>query len=189
MHTALALLCFVVVMYWLIYPYPTGLLHWHWDNLTIAPVPAKQPWWIWVNASYEFIMNDHITKTKQSTTKPCANFLGYTVLLTFRSQLSSMSMWFCRTLLCIRLLSLRSLKCSHCPNIAVLSFFCCRSFSLSRRSRALCCNHSCQFTLSRVCIWLAPLHCFERCGAQPATCWLSSPILELYNSHGGMRYW
>ena len=79
MHTALALLCFVVVMYWLIYPYPSGLLHWHCGNLTIAPMPAKQPWWIWVNASCEFIMNDYITTTKQSTTKPCANFLGYTV--------------------------------------------------------------------------------------------------------------
>ena len=66
-------------MYWLIYPYPTGLLHWHCGNLTITPVPAKQPWWIWVNASCEFIMNDYITTTKQSTTKPCANFLGYTV--------------------------------------------------------------------------------------------------------------
>ena len=66
-------------MYWLIYPYLSGLLHWHCGNLTIAPVPAKQPWWIWVNASCEFIMNDYITTTKQSTTKPCANFSGYTV--------------------------------------------------------------------------------------------------------------
>ena len=48
-------------------------------NLTIAPVPAKQPWWIWINTSCEFIMNDCITTTKQSTTKPCAYFLGYTV--------------------------------------------------------------------------------------------------------------
>ena len=47
--------------------------------LTIAPVPAKQPWWIWINTSCEFIMNDCITTTKQSTTKPCAYFLGYTV--------------------------------------------------------------------------------------------------------------
>ena len=29
--------------------------------------------------SCEFIMNDFITTTKQSTTKPCAYFLGYTV--------------------------------------------------------------------------------------------------------------
>ena len=79
MHTVFALLCFVVVVHWLIFPYPSGLLHWHCGNLTIAPVPAKQPWWIWINTSCEFIMNDCITTTKQSTTKPCAYFLGYTV--------------------------------------------------------------------------------------------------------------
>ena len=78
-HTVFALLCFVVVIHWLIFPYPSGLLHWHCGNLTIAPVPAKQPWWIWINTSFEFIMNDYITTTKQSTTKPCAYFLGYTV--------------------------------------------------------------------------------------------------------------
>ena len=79
MLTVFALLCFVVVIYWLLFPYPSGLLHWHCGNLTIAPVPAKQPWWIWINTSCEFIMNDYITTTKQSTTKPCAYFLGYTV--------------------------------------------------------------------------------------------------------------
>ena len=78
-HTGFALLCFVVVIHWLIFPYPSGLLHWHCGNLTIAPVPAKQPWWIWINTSCEFIMNDCITTTKQSTTKPCAYLLGYTV--------------------------------------------------------------------------------------------------------------
>ena len=84
MHTVFALLCFVVVIHWLIFPYPSGLLHWHCGNLTIAPVPAKQPWWIWIKTSCEFIMNDCITTTKQSTTKPCAYFLGYTVLIFFR---------------------------------------------------------------------------------------------------------
>ena len=79
MHTVFALLCFVGVIHWLIFPYPSGLLHWHCGNLTIAPVPAKQPWWIWINTSCEFIMNDCITTTKQSTTKACAYFLGYTV--------------------------------------------------------------------------------------------------------------
>ena len=79
MHTVFALLCFVVVIHWLIFTYPSGLLHWHCGNLTIAPVPAKQLWWIWINNSCEFIMNDCITTTKQSTTKPCAYFLGYTV--------------------------------------------------------------------------------------------------------------
>ena len=80
MHTVFDLLCFVVVIHWLIFPYPSGLLHWHCGNLTIAPVPAKQPWWIWINTSCKFIMNDCITTTKQSITKPCAYFLGYTVL-------------------------------------------------------------------------------------------------------------
>ena len=80
MHTVFALLCFVVVIHWLIFPYPSGLLHWHCGNLTIAPVPAKQPWWIWINTSCEFIMNDCITTTKQSTTNPCAYFLGYNVI-------------------------------------------------------------------------------------------------------------
>ena len=79
MHTVFALLCFVVVIHWPIFPYPPGLLHWHCGNLTIAPVPAKQPWWIWINTSCEFIKNDCITTTKQSTAKPCAYFLGYTV--------------------------------------------------------------------------------------------------------------
>ena len=79
MHTVFALLCFVVVIHWLIFPYPSGLLHWHCGNLTIAPVPAKQPWWIWINTSCESIMNDCITTTKQSTTKTCAYFYGYTV--------------------------------------------------------------------------------------------------------------
>ena len=79
MHTVFALLCSVVVIHWLIFPYSSGLLHWHWGNRTIAPVPAKQPWWIWINTSCELIMNDCITTTKQSTTKPCAYLLGYTV--------------------------------------------------------------------------------------------------------------
>ena len=83
MHTVCALLCFVVVIHWLIFPYPSGLLHWYCGNLMIAPVPAKEPWWIWINTSCEFIINDCITTTKQSTTKPCAYFLGYTVCVLY----------------------------------------------------------------------------------------------------------
>ena len=79
MHTVFALLCFVVVIHWLIFPYPSGLLHWHCGNLTIAQVPAKQPWWIWIMTSCEFIMNDCITTTKQSTTKPCA-YISWDIL-------------------------------------------------------------------------------------------------------------
>ena len=74
MHTVFALLCFVVVIHWLIFPYPSGLLHWHCGNLTIAPVPAKQPWWIWINTSCEFIMNDCTTKAKHN--KTVCIFLG-----------------------------------------------------------------------------------------------------------------
>ena len=74
------------------FPYPSGLLHWHCGNLTIAPVPAKQPWWIWINTSCESIMNDCITTTKQSTTKPCAYFLGYTVYSLFHN---SHNIWNC----------------------------------------------------------------------------------------------
>ena len=75
------LLCCALLWFYIDWfsPYPSGLLHWHCGNLTIAPVPAKQPWWIWINTSCEFIMNDCITTTKQSTTKPCAYLLGYTV--------------------------------------------------------------------------------------------------------------
>ena len=96
MHTVFALLCFVVVIHWLIFPYPSGLLHWHCGNLTIALVPAKQPLWIWINTPCEFIMNDCITTTNQSTTKPCAYFLGYTVCerFAFGSGLSPISYMF-----------------------------------------------------------------------------------------------
>ena len=80
MCTRFLLCCALLWLYidWF-FPYPSGLLHWHCGNLTIAPVPAKQPWWIWINTSCEFIMNDCITTTKQNTTKPRAYFLGYTV--------------------------------------------------------------------------------------------------------------
>ena len=80
MHTVFALLCFVVVIHWLIFPYPPGLLHWHCGNLTIAPVPVKQPWWIWINTSCEFIMNDCITttnKAQQNRVHISWDFLGY----------------------------------------------------------------------------------------------------------------
>ena len=98
MHTVFALLCFVVVIHWLIFPYPSGLLHWHCGNLTIAPVPAKQPWWIWISTSCEISMNDYITTTKQSTTKPCAYFLGYTVIKMANSSMSLqplLKLWHC----------------------------------------------------------------------------------------------
>ena len=105
MHTVFALLCFVVVIHWLVFPYPSGLLHWHCGNLTIAPVPAKPPWWIWINTSCEFIMNDCVTTTKQSTTTPCAYFLGYTVYCLCLAEIKGLWNLFC----CILLLNLLSL--------------------------------------------------------------------------------
>ena len=78
MHTVFALLCFVVVIHWLIFPYPSGLLHWHCGNLTIAPVPAKQPWWIWINTSREFIMHNH---SKAKHNKSVCIFLGIYCML------------------------------------------------------------------------------------------------------------
>ena len=104
MHTVFALLCFVVVIHWLLFPYPSGLLHWHCGNLTIAPVPAKQPWWIWIKTSCKFIINDCITITKQSTTKPCAYFLGYTV-----HRLA----YIVRRGVAIRMVNVRHMKGSH----------------------------------------------------------------------------
>ena len=43
MHTVSAWLCLVA--------YSSRLLHWHWGNLMVAPVPGEQPWRIWVNVS------------------------------------------------------------------------------------------------------------------------------------------
>ena len=121
MHTVFALLCFVVVIHWLIFPYPSGLLHWHCGNLTIAPVPAKQPWWIWINTSCEFIMNDCITTTKQSTTKPCAYFLGYTVCYVYATSDSAKQGASASTATVLTLFSLNdpvlALQCCTCHGL------------------------------------------------------------------------
>ena len=74
-----------------IYPYPSGSLHWHWGNHMIAPVSVKQPWRIWVNASYEATRTDNIGTTKQSTTKPCTYCMEYTAHF-FGSELSILLM-------------------------------------------------------------------------------------------------
>ena len=55
-------------------PHPSGLLHWHWGNHSIAPVPMKQPWKIWANKSYISTMN---LLTKQH--KISAYFVVYSV--------------------------------------------------------------------------------------------------------------
>ena len=54
---------------------PFGLLHWHWANYTVAPVPVKHPRRIWVNGSMNPAGTQNITTTKQRTTKPHALFM------------------------------------------------------------------------------------------------------------------
>ena len=48
---------------WFFYPYSSGLLHWHWSNDMIAPVPLKKPWRIWVRLTS--------TKPKQIVSHVC----------------------------------------------------------------------------------------------------------------------
>ena len=59
--------------------YQSGLLHWHRGNLTIATVPVKYTWLIWVNMSLESIRNSYFDNNKQNTTKRCsAYFVWFT---------------------------------------------------------------------------------------------------------------
>ena len=66
MHTVFALLCFVVVIHWLIFPYPSGLLHWHCGNLTMNM--GKCIMWI----HYEWLHNHNKAKHNKTVCK----FLG-----------------------------------------------------------------------------------------------------------------
>ena len=54
-HTcsSMHLLYFVVALDVLIYPYPSGLLHWHWGNCIIAPVPVIQLWRLFAHQHIE----------------------------------------------------------------------------------------------------------------------------------------
>ena len=73
------LLCIALLWYGGIHPHPSGLLHWHGGNLTIAPVLVKQPRRIWVNKSYQSIGNGDKNTTKQNTTTMWARLIGYTM--------------------------------------------------------------------------------------------------------------
>ena len=79
MHTVFALLCFVVVIHWLIFTISirlTSLALWQSND---CPSASKATLMNMIYTSCEFIMNDYITTTQLSTTKPCAYFVGYTV--------------------------------------------------------------------------------------------------------------
>ena len=69
MHTVTALLCFVVVIHWLIFPYPPGLLHWHCGNLTIFLMNMDK-YFMWIH--YERLHNHN----KAKHNKTVCIFLG-----------------------------------------------------------------------------------------------------------------
>ena len=46
----------------------TSLLHWHWGNHMIAPMPVNQPWSIWENTFHESIRSCRITMTNYNKT-------------------------------------------------------------------------------------------------------------------------
>ena len=51
------------------YPYPSGLLHWHWGNHMIAPLSAKESWRIWVNTSLAYsTIKYHCNHSKENKT-------------------------------------------------------------------------------------------------------------------------
>ena len=52
------------------YSHPSGLLHWHWVNHAIAPVPLKQHWRIWVNELHAF--------SRTQMTPKSTKCMGYT---------------------------------------------------------------------------------------------------------------
>ena len=78
-YSCCAMFCCVYIFFngsiWLIFPYSSGLLHWHWGNHMIAPVPVKQP-----QRNMDKIY-PHFTTTQHNTTnlEPSAYFLGCTV--------------------------------------------------------------------------------------------------------------
>ena len=42
-----------------IYPYISALLHWHWGDLKVVPLPVKQHRNIWATVSHDFIWNSY----------------------------------------------------------------------------------------------------------------------------------
>ena len=63
---------------WHDYPYSSELLHWHWGNHMIAPVPVKQPWRTQVNTSCESNRHCNIT-SKNKVKSPWSIWLQLTV--------------------------------------------------------------------------------------------------------------
>ena len=70
-------------------------------------------------------MNDCITTTKQSTTKPCAYFLGYTVYHHRIGEREGMLDRFCKFRLCCN--TIRCSSAVHCPYIGIFDCICARN--------------------------------------------------------------
>ena len=71
MHTVFALLCFVVVIHWLIFPYPSGLLHWHdCPSASKATLINMDKYFMWIH--YERLHNHN----KAKHNKTVCIFLG-----------------------------------------------------------------------------------------------------------------
>ena len=68
------LLWFVVACAWLILSYLLLLIHWHWSNLTIAPMPVEQPWRTWLINIMKGLITKHIW-SNQSQSQPCAYYV------------------------------------------------------------------------------------------------------------------
>ena len=71
MHTVFALLCFVVVIHLLIFPYPSGLLHWHFGNsASKTTLMNMDKYFMWIH--YERLRNHN----KAMHNKTVCIFLG-----------------------------------------------------------------------------------------------------------------
>ena len=91
MHTVFALLCFVVVIHWLIFPYPSGLLHWHCGKYNDCPSASKatpmnmDKYFMWIH--YERLHNHN----KAKHNKTMCIFLG--IYCTCAQRVSESSWW------------------------------------------------------------------------------------------------
>ena len=96
MHTVFALLCFVVVIHWLVFfSYPSGLLYWHCGNLTNdCPSASKatlmnmDKYFMWIH--YERLLSHN----KAKYNKTVCIFLGiYCILWTLACFICGESTW------------------------------------------------------------------------------------------------
>ena len=102
MHTVFALLCFVVVIHWLIFPYPSGLLHWHCGNrASKATLMNMDKYFMWIQ--FERLHNHN----KAKHNKTVCIFLGIyctcrdvTVHWYLQTETLKWNYWWCKTSKC-----------------------------------------------------------------------------------------